>query len=278
MKPMLAKRYADQQHKLTYPLYVQPKLNGVRGIYNSGIFQSRDQHIWSPSVVAHITSELAHLPPTTILDGEFYLHGTALQKINGAISVNRNEPSSLTSSIEYHVFDLVNTHNLNADFAERNHLLKTIFSSRAFTHVKPVDTHLVATQIEGDSFFQHFKDLEYEGLMYRTNVPYGLEHICTNKENRWPCLLKRKDWLDERCLIVDVELGEGRLSNVIGALVLRFPSGVIFRAGSGLSDMQRAFYLDVPPIGSYASIRYEMLSLDGVPLKPTIECVYDETN
>ena len=111
-------------------------------------------------------------------------------------------------------------------------------------------------------------------MMYRANVPYGLESKCGNKENRWDILLKRKDWLDEDCEIVDVVEGDGKYVGAVGALVLRFPgNGQLFRAGSGLSDMERRKWFDGSCIGMVAKVKYEMLSDGGVPLKPRIEAV-----
>lgn len=274
MKPMLAKRFAEHIHKHPYPLYVQPKLNGVRGIYWNGLMQSRDQHIWEHQVVKHIVDQLESLPPDVILDGEFYVHGWPLQKINGAISVNRLEPTATTAHVQYHVFDCVLAQKQQACFAERHEHLRSLFVKHITgPHVCLVDTHLCANEIEAEHWYAHYKSLVYEGMMYRADAPYGLEQHCTNKENRWDILLKRKDWLDEDCVIIDVELGTGKFANVVGSLVLQFPNGQQFKAGSGLSDMQRHFYMDSPPIGRIAKIKYEMLSSSGIPLKPTIELI-----
>jgi len=274
MKPMLAKRYADQRRHLRYPCYIQPKLNGVRALYHSGQFQSRDEHIWHAPVLAHLLSELASLPPYIILDGELYHHGWSLQQINSAISVNRNEPSARTPLVEYHVFDCIHGNHLDMPFSDRNDCLRQLFAKFDLGFkVVQVSTHFIQSEIEGDTYFEHFKSLGYEGMMYRHDAPYGLAHNCGNQENRWPVLLKRKDWLDEDCLILDVELGEGKYSDLVGSLVLQFPNGRTFSAGSGLSDIERKLFLDAPPIGHYAKIKYEMLSDEGIPLKPTIELI-----
>lgn len=273
MKPMLAKRYNDQIKNVEYPIYCQPKLNGVRALYNNQQFQSRDQKMWSTATTMHLVKELLDVPSHIVLDGEMYVHGWPLQKINGAMSVNRNEPNEWTPFVEYHVFDMIDTTKLSMPFSERTYNLEVGLARHPRVSVKFVDTHLVTSAVSGDQLFSRYKSLGYEGMMYRSDSPYGLETACGNQENRWAVLLKRKDWLDEDCLIVDVELGEGKYSNAVGSLVLVFPNGRTFRAGSGLSDMERLEYMDSPPIGRMAKIKYEMLSEDGVPLKPTVECV-----
>lgn len=270
---MLAKKYQDFSTRLTYPLYVQPKLNGVRCIQNRGDFQSRDAKFWNDGILSHLLPDLVNVPETIITDGELYKHGVPLQSINGAISVNRIGKNEATTTIQYHIFDCVLADNLSAPFSERTEILFSLLNNNQ-TCVY-VETHLVYSPAEADHYYDHYLSLGYEGMMYRTNSEYGLVDNCSNKENRWACLLKRKDWLDEDCEIVDVAFGEGKYSDCVGSLQLRFPNGPLFWAGSGLSDIQRMLYMDVPPIGRTAKIKYEMLSVDGSPLKPTILAVLD---
>lgn len=271
MKPMLAKKYEDQKKKITFPAYIQPKLNGVRALYHAGQMQSRDQLFWNPTVVEHVTSQLRHIPDDVVLDGEFYIHTMPLQHINGAISINRNAPSKTTHLVEYHVFDCVDLRGLGTPFRTRYEKLQYLIFELSKVKVVPANT--IHSYEDCDSWFFRHKAAGYEGSIIRLDEPYGLEHTCSNKENRWDILLKRKDWLDEDCLIVDVELGTGKYESMVGSLVLVFSNGRTFRAGSGLTDMQRQRYLDSPPTGLTAKIKYEMLSDTGVPLKPTIECV-----
>src|SRR5262249_36888189 len=111
MKPMLARTVGPKFSH--YPCYVQPKLNGVRALYQAGVFQSRDEKLWQPEVVKHLTDELGQFSQylgNVCLDGEFYCHGMRLQEINGAIAVNRKEPCKVTPQICFHVFDVVNPH------------------------------------------------------------------------------------------------------------------------------------------------------------------------
>jgi len=111
--------------------------------------------------------------------------------------------------------------------------------------------------------------------MYKLDEPYGFVENCGNKENRWKRMLKRKDWLDEEFEILDIEEGTNSNEGRVGALVFKASNGQRFTAGSGLSSHQRDEFWSSPPIGRLCKIRYEMLSDDGIPLKPTIEYVFD---
>lgn len=276
MKPMLAKKWQDQRNKLTYPCYVQPKLNGVRALFRAGKFQSRDGHLWADSVLAHITHCLQNISERYLLDGELYTHGWSLQQINGAISVNRNEPKAQTFFVEYHVFDIIDLDNPHLSFHERRQLLLDfLYPNLIGSKVKLVPTQMVSTELEAESWYGIWKYGGYEGMMYRHfDAPYGFLRDCSNKENRWHTLLKRKDWIDEEFTIVDVTEGTGQFEGQVGALVFETPLGIRFQAGSGLSHFERREFMDKPPIGYKATVKYEMLSDSGTPLKPTIVIVH----
>lgn len=279
MKPMLAKKYNEHKDKLEYPCFVQPKINGVRMLYHAGQCQSRDGKLWHPSMLRHIRNALVFIPYNLVLDGELYVHGWSLQNINSAISVNRTAPNAHTHLVQYHVFDVFNLDDPEATFAERHPMLVQAlyritlgYDSKIFL----VDTNMMFSEALADQQYKLYKDLRFEGMMYRqAKAPYGIEQNCTNIENRWDVLLKRKDWLDDEFQIVDVESGTGKYADAVGALVLKMSNGIYFSAGSGLSDLQRYSFMDNPPIGKQARIRYEMLSDTGVPLKPTIEAILD---
>jgi len=269
MKPMLAHKYNDHIKKVKFPCYVQPKLNGVRALYRGGTFQSRDEVCWATPTLLHIHYALRRFPPQLILDGELYTHGWSLQKINGAASVNRVEPRPDTIMVEYHIFDCLNTEQPDLSFAARHLFLQEAFKDVHHTSpAKLVKTLLCKSKRGLESAFGKFVSEGYEGLMYRdADAPYGLSRNCGNKENRWPCLLKRKDWLDEWFNVIDYELGNGKFEGMVGALVCETPEGLRFNVGGGLSDLQRKQFLELPP--KQIHVKYEMLSEAGIPLKPT---------
>jgi len=277
MKPMLAHKFNDHQHKIVYPIYIQPKLNGVRGIYNHGIFQSRDEHLWKPDVLAHLVHELlACTNPDQILDGELYVHGWSLQKINSAVSVNRNEPNTLTPQVEYHVFDIIHIEDWMRPFEFRSQDLFDL-QQRLTLHsckkVKVVPTTRVSQQ-SAEFAYTNYRKLGYEGIMYRDgSKPYGHEQLCGNKDNRWPYLLKRKAWVDDEFTIIDFNLTVGEKGNQGFQLTCRTKEGRTFNVGSGLAHEEMTAFELNPPLGKQARVRFEMLSDDLIPLKPTLEAV-----
>lgn len=277
MKPMLAHKFNDHKHKLPEKFYVQPKLNGIRAIYNNQVFQSRDEVLWHHSVLAHLTVQLEKvISPHFILDGELYVHGWSLQKINSAVSVNRLSPHKNTPSIEYHVFDLIDTTRPELPFAERVELLDALLARTIYhntPNIKVVTTSRCGLLI-AEAQYSMYKAAGYEGLMYRhPDAPYGILENCGNKDNRWACLLKRKDWMDDDFEITDFEITTGDKGFRGFKLTCRAHNGNYFRVGSGLASEEVDEFEVSPPIGRKAKVRYEMLSDDGTPLKPTLEIV-----
>lgn len=275
---MLAHRYADQKHKLSFPCSVQPKLNGIRMLYRYGTMQSRshgqdEPKTWLAERLAHLRTALARVPQHLIFDGEIYTHGWSLQQINAQAAVNRLSDTDKTYRLQYHVFDIINTNDLNASFQDRFSFLTNIVDTEI---VKFVPTFRVITPLEADGHFARFKADGYEGMMYRQHdVPYGLSTNCGNKENRWPILLKRKDWLDEICEILDYQITTGTKGERGFQMSCRFINGNVFTVGSGLSHAERDRFEHSPPIGQHVKVKYEMLSDGEVPLKPSIEEVYE---
>lgn len=278
MKPMLAKKYADHKSTLPSRFFVQPKLNGVRMLHCNGISQSRDEHIWHSSVLKHISDELAHFTqakPTYIYDGELYCHGLSLQQINSRVAVTRKEPHPGALQISYHIFDLIDPLNPELPFSARSDILSSFSDRLRYGNAKYlsiVPTSFVFAN-QAEHLYTSYRSSGYEGLMYRTDSPYGLEHLCTNKENRWTCLLKRKDWQDDEFTITDFTRTTGDKGNIGFQLTCITPSGILFNVGSGLEHTMIQEYDSCPPIGQKARVRYEVLSDGGVPLKPTLEAI-----
>jgi len=263
--------FKTRSDKVQFPIYVQPKLNGVRALYlGEDQLQSRDEHLWDPHVVGHLLPLLNNVAGEYILDGELYLHGMSLQQINSRIAVNRAEPHPQGRMIEYHVFDVV----ADAPMAERVDILTELmsrFDPRG--KVKIVSTFLCTSEHQANCTFALCKREGYEGVMYRkVDAPYGFAEDCSNKQNRWWYLQKRKDWMDIDCCVIGLERGQGRLANTLGAFLLQAPNGAMFSAGSGLTDQQRQQYWSMSNqmVGKTVKIKFEMLSDTGVPLKPTI--------
>jgi len=271
MKPMLAFNHKDKLHHITYPLHIQPKLDGLRAICfpSFDTFQSRDENRWHPSLLTSF-SHLYSLPPNIILDGEFYHHGWKRQRILSAMAVTRQSPTPDTPSIQYHIFDCLVTTDLNLTFPQRHAVL-----THLAPHILSPSTFIVPTQLA-----QSYQDVQlhysasrsegFEGSILRTPQPYGLQFNCGNQDNRWPCLLKVKDRFEAEYPIVGVyeecDILTRAPKGLAAGVELLTTEGRIFRAG-GLSHQEKIAFWSNPPVGLEASIEYDSLSSDLVPLQ-----------
>ena len=273
IQPMLACKYTP--HRVTFPCFIQPKLNGVRGIYDPRCtphFQSRYGERWSQSIVQHALSPLTKLG-NVFLDGEFYRHGMSLQEINSRIAVVRTSPHKEGALIPFNVFDII----ARVSFRDRWKLMHTWLREKFedVESVNIVETREVFTPQEADYWYNQWKNVQgFEGLMYRdADAVYGLSSQCGNKENRWWHLQKRKEMLDMECEVLGLNEmvdKDGERKDTLGSFTFETSEGIKFTAGSGLTMQQRHEYWhrNEEMIGTRCRVLYETLSDGGVPHRP----------
>lgn len=274
MIPMLARTVGPKYDN--YPCYVQPKLNGVRALYQQGTFQSRDEKVWNEGVLKHVLDELRLMDMgNLVLDGEFYCHGMRLQDINGAIAVNRKEPCANTGKIEYHVFDVVNPYE---KFSNRWFELYHGIIAAEYPHVKAVPTAYAHDWLEVERLFYLYTSLGYEGVMLRPDGFYEFgEHVGRNGSNttfRSKNLWKHKHWEDDEFVCIGITQGEGKADIGIGALVCQTKDGkASFGVGTGFTDAERIQFAMYPPVGQLVKVRYLTLTADNKPFNPSFLAV-----
>lgn len=257
-------------------VYLQPKLNGVRALYQGGHFQSRDELPWNDAVLAHLTTPLKSMFPEEriILDGELYVHGWPLQRINGAVQIARTAPREDTCEVQYWVFDVVNY--------QKEFVLRFAEASQricGFDHplIYAVTTVQADTEADAEKFYVQVVSENFEGIMYRIGLcPYtwpSMGRKISDKNNRTWHLLKRKDWQDDEFVCLEVKEGEGKRAGMVGAFICGTPTGATFGVGSGLTDSEALFWFENPPVGRKIKVKFLTYTNDGIPFNPTVEAV-----
>lgn len=280
MRPMLAHVF-EEKRWTGGPCWLQPKFNGIRALYQNGRFQSRDELPWTSGVLDHLSQPLLKMFPDdrTILDGELYVHGWPLQRINGAVAINRLEPNEDTLQVGYWVFDKV---SLSKPFFIRfNEISGTIMQLQhpnifVAATVQPPNRQWV------EEFYANTVAEGFEGIMYRLGMcPYTTPKqpredgrgFLSDKNNRTWHLLKRKDWQDDEFECIEIQEGEGKRSGIVGSFICLTRNGQRFNVGSGLTDTEAKHYFDNPPIGRRIKVKFLTYTRDGVPFNPTVEAV-----
>lgn len=251
--PMLAHKFTDHKKKVEFPVYVQPKLNGMRMLFDGTNGWSRGNKEVIPEVIQHLTFDTdGH-----ILDGELMLpNNVLLQESMKAIKKYRPE---LSSQLLYHVYDIVDNTLI---FEERNTVIQKL-AKKFPKNVLVVSTHKCQNESDVVKAHKQFTKDGFEGTMIRH------PHMTYEIGKRSYSLLKLKDFVDAEYRIVDVVDGAG--SDVgLAIFELETPDGQRFNCRPEGSQENRAelFNQRRDLIGLYMTVRYQELSRDGIPIFP----------
>ncbi len=272
--PMLAhSAYVDRSKKgiktkelrpLKFPLSAQRKLNGLRCLATRNRFISREGVEWNlPHVREHVRWFLTG--DDEYLDGEIYIHGVPLQKLNSLIKDYRI-PESL--ALEYHVYDYPCDNRewrlRHADLVQRyaeyavrttGTVIKLVETIEAQSMEDVVALEKIAVELEG-----------YEGLILRQyDKPYVFAGRCDS-------ILKWKRFTDAEFLILDVlprELIKGKESLWIcdKFLCKNNTNDRTFEVVPKGTEAERAEFLANKEsyIGQQLTVRFLERSIDGIP-------------
>ena len=286
--PMLAKVYEDRADKVTFPVAVQPKLDGHRCIavieLNKTVLPlgSASISLWSRTrkrirSMPHIEAEIggifavlvaqgiygtaAELPDTIILDGELYHHDYRDRFEQLTSLIRPDEPRPGHEVVEYHVYDIVS----QQPFLERFRTLEHTFDTTK--HIRLVETHIADNVDQLMSHYDYFRKAGYEGAMARQlHLPY--EHKRSDQ------LLKLKDFVDLEFKIVGVEEGRGKLRGHVGAFICEVPVGdtlatCAVKLAGDTSVLAQAWQQPDKWIGKMLTVKYQGKTATGSLRFPT---------
>lgn len=261
--PMLAQKWKTSKHRINFPAYVQPKLDGNRVVFNGDKAQTRGGKPIIPEVMAHLQCDTQGM----ILDGELMLpDNQLLQDTNSAIKKFHPETSPL---LEYHVYDIVDP---VLTFKERYEKVAQWIKhgNNVPKNIKLVSTFVVESPQDVSEHHVKFTNQKYEGTIIR-NLGGSYQ-----TGQRSPDLQKFKDMEDDEFEIVDVISGEG-LYEGCGIFVCKTPAGEIFNCNpEGTIEQKRQYLLDRENlISKMLTVRYQTITKDGKPQFPVGVIVRD---
>jgi DNA ligase-1 len=274
VKPMLAKDWKDYGDKVEFPVYAQPKLDGIRCIATKDGLKTRTgKDIVS---VPHIFESLQPFfeeHPDVVLDGELYCDkfDNDFNAICHHVRRTNVTEESLEKAkvIEYHVYDIVDT---TMSFKERTDFIRSNLWSEncvcLMEYIVPVDTFL-SNKATLDELYGQWQAQGYEGQMVRLNEPYE------NKRSK--TLLKRKEFQDGEYTILGWKEGIGNRAGTIGHFNFKTEDGVEFNSNVKGNFEYLANLLGQADdlIGKSATIKYFSLTPDGVPRFPYVIAIRD---
>jgi DNA ligase-1 len=221
VEPMLAKNFDDYKSKISYPVYSQPKLDGIRCVASkAGLFTRNGKPIPSCPHILEQLQPLFDANPTLVFDGELYNHDLKhdFNKITSLVKKTKPTEEDLKESsnlIQYWIYDIVDT---TKTFNERIRLVESFIKSCKTIQVVP--TGLAKNEEELDQLYAASMDHGFEGQMIRVDAKYE------NKRSK--NLLKRKEFQDQEYTILDIIPGEGNKDGFAGAMLFKNELGIEF--------------------------------------------------
>ena len=238
-KPMLAYPVSDKPINYDEPVFMQPKLDGVRCVIQA----ERDfpgTNLASVTVKAysrtgkewknidHILFNLRPwfiLNPDVILDGELYNHGLKddFEKIISLVRKQKPTDEDRLEAAQYtefHCYDIIDE---TMTFEERNTFIEQNVP-RNHT-IKHVPTNLVFRDDDAKVYHRRNLDNGYEGSILRTNDTYA----CKRSHN----LRKFKDFNDAEATIIGFVEGKGKRTGTLGKFLMRDTDGIEFGCPPG---------------------------------------------
>jgi ATP-dependent DNA ligase len=268
-EPMLAAKWEDCKDKVTYPIFSQPKLDGIRCIVTKdGMFSRNGKPIISAPHIFESLKPLFEVMPDLIFDGELYADKFAndFNKIVSLVKKTKPTDADLKESkknIQYWIYDLPDNDILFGYRCEKLHEL--IENYNVFNkYCVEVETQICNDEDEVTGLYEEYVDNGFEGQMLRTNGKYE------NKRSK--NLLKHKSFVDDEYTILDIVEGEGNRTGTAGYMVFETIDGKPFKSNVKGTWDETAEMLKSKKklIGKQATIKYFNLTPDGIPRFPYV--------
>ena len=272
MKPMLAHKFDDSRVDWSLPVYIQPKLDGVRCLFTKDGAYSRTGKQFKN--LAHI--ELVLIPffkqyPDVILDGELYNHELKhdFEKI---ISLVRKQKPTADDRLEakelvqFHVYDYFDG-VIYDSYKTRMHQL--VNSAIYDVQIKYVPAYLVDSYNYARKMHADFLEQGYEGSIIRLDGLY--------KHGRSYDLMKFKDFSDTEATIIGYETGKGKREGTLGKFIMQDDDGNEFGCPPGKGYNYKDLTNMLDNIGEYigkrATFTYFQRTQAGSYRHPLFKCI-----
>ena len=285
-KPMLAQNVGDYSRIKSddWPLYIQPKLDGVRCLIqyeplgNRIVAYSRTGKEWKN--IDHIIQELKPFfakHPNVILDGELYNHELKndFEKIISLVRKTKPTDEDRLESkekVQFHCYDTIMEH---MDFQGRHKFIRDNFGRSSRIYPYPSIRSLMAATVynteEVEAYHEGFLEEKYEGSILRKNKSYECKRSWT--------LMKVKDFSDAEATIIGYEEGKGKREGHLGKFIMEDDDGNQFGCppgkGYNYRDMRNMLKDIHGYIGARATFTYFQRTKAGSYRHPLFKAIRD---
>lgn len=247
--PQLAFPYKDIKQPLKFPIYGQPKYDGIRSaVHEEGAF-SREGGIQPafPHVLEE-TKKWRRNRKSFVLDGEHYSHlykadfNKIVSLVRKTVNITPETIERIKAVMKYYIYDC---YLPGMTFENRFQLLRRMFDESQFEYCVLAETVLLHDMDEVDAYYARLLADGYEGMILRD--PDGLYET----DSRIRTVIKRKEFFDEEFPIKALHEGDGNWSGALKSVTVELPDGQECDAGvSGSYELnaerlrEKAEYLD----------------------------------
>ena len=273
-KPMLAYPVSDKPIDYSKPVFIQPKLDGVRCLiqYDNGVVTaySRTGKVWKN--IEHITLNLYKFfdkHPNVVLDGELYNHDFRddFEQIISMVRKTKPDAEARAKSrdnVQFHCYDIVNK---KMKFSTRDKWIKDNLQESYCVITVPT----VQMTSEDGARLTHAVNLKagYEGSIVRLDTPYQCK--------RSHSLRKFKDFEDAEANIVGYEEGKGKRAGTLGKFLMQDDDGNQFGCppgkGHNYKDLARILENIHEYMGQRATFTFFERTKAGSYRHPLFKCI-----
>jgi DNA ligase-1 len=281
VRPMLANTFSFDAYqkggrgfRISFPAYVQQKLDGIRCISymkdGQVILESRKGIPFQNFEVLRnqLREVFAQLPNTMYLDGELYTDKVDFETLSGMVRLTEKKlkvgDKERINGIEYHIYDFVDTARQDLTYQQRHEMIETLFQRNGDKSLlKKVPTHVVSQLADVKTMHDRFVQEGYEGVMIREMS--GVYEV----QKRSKFLQKYKEFFEEEFKIVGFHEGTGDMKGCV-IWDCENKEGKIFAVvPKGTFETKREFYQNgAKYVNKLLTVIYQELTADGVPRFP----------
>jgi len=271
-KPMLAHKYDDSRVDWSQPVYIQPKLDGVRCLFTKhGAYSRSGKKFMNLRHIEIALKPFFDKQPDVTLDGELYNHKLKndFEKIISLVRKQKPTDSDRIDAlklVQFHCYDYFDGVMYDSYSTRQDQL---VCSDIYDDQIKYVPAKLVSSYKTARAIHTKFLAHGYEGSIIRLDGLY--------KHGRSYDLMKFKDFSDAEATIVGYELGKGKRQGTLGKFLMQDDEGVQFGCPPGkgytYKDLATMLLKINDYIGQRATFTYFQRTQAGSYRHPLFKCI-----
>jgi DNA ligase-1 len=227
-QPMLATERSKVKPPPTFPLIIDPKLDGMRLICQADSYKSRKgKEVPAAKYIFEELEDFFAQYPNITLDGEIYSHDlkddfNTLMSIARRETLNTQQEETAKDVLQYHVYDMFDFDEPDMMAIDRKAWLE--LNLPVSYRIRLVHCTIVDNETDLLAINQNHIADGYEGSIARTvKAPYE------NKRSKH--LIKIKQFITEEFCIMDVLEGTGNRSGIAGTVVISTNANILVGCG-----------------------------------------------